>query len=163
MHTTHTNTLQNSMECVKIFVLRTLDDAMLQRIERSSCIGRHQFQSYTITTDWKEKCQNKRCVMFMCALHPWLFLAIPFSDFGFNSREISRKTREKYTHTHSQKSTNRNIEAAAVNIRAGHHMLFSRIGSLNHIARSHSHTHFFLSILSPRSTVECSDDEDECA
>lgn len=88
----------------------------------------------------------------MCALHPWLFSAIPFSDFGYNSREISRKTRET-THTHSQekKQINRNTEAsaaaAAVNIRAGHHMLFSRIGSLNHIART-THT-FFCCLFSP--------------
>lgn len=38
----------------------------------------------------------------VCALHPWLVLAIPFSDFGYNSREISRKTRET-AHTRTRK------------------------------------------------------------
>lgn len=141
------------MECVKIFsswkVRRWYAPEdwpiLLQRPASISI----PYNNYRLKSKKNAKAKGALRSLCMCALHPWLFLAIPFSDFGYNSREISRKTRET-THTlkSEKKQINRNTEAAVVNIRAGHHMLFSRIGSLNHIARTHTRT-FFCCLFSP--------------
>lgn len=138
---THINTLQNPMECVKIF-----SSWKIRRCYTPEDwpILLYQPASISITYhNYSIKKMPKQKVRSVHTLYTWSFLAIPFSNFEHNSRKISRKNKGNKKREKKQQ-INRNTEAAATNIRAGHHMLFTGIGSLNHRTR----THIFFAIYS---------------